>query len=146
MTPPDPPLRIEQNALTAELYRKIRGTAHFVEYQDSDVEAALGGSLFSAVAYSGHKPVGIVRVVGDGRVAFFIKDLVVIPGYQGRGIGRLLMESVFEYLNTAAADRAYIGLMSTPGKEAFYEKLGFVRRPNAEHGSGMLMFFSRGVH
>jgi GNAT superfamily N-acetyltransferase len=109
------------------------------------VEAALEGSLFSAVAYCGDKPVGIVRIVGDGRIAFFIKDLVVMPGYQGRGIGRLLMESVFEYLNTAAADRAYIGLMSTVGKEAFYEKLGFVRRPNTEYGSGMFMFFSRGM-
>jgi GNAT superfamily N-acetyltransferase len=136
-------ISIEQNALTAKIYQQMRGTTNFMEYSDEDVKAAMKGNLWSAVAWYNGSPVGIVRIVGDGRVAFFIKDLVVIPEYQGWGIGRLLMEHIFEYLDTVAADHAYVGLMSTVGKEEFYEKFGFMRRPNKKFGSGMLMFFDR---
>ncbi|GHV92729.1 N-acetyltransferase [Spirochaetia bacterium] len=134
---------IEQNGLTAKIYQQVRGTTDFMKYSDEDADAAMKSNLWSAVAYNDDKPVGIVRIVGDGRICFFIKDLIVIPECQGRGIGLLLMKLIFKYLEVVAADHAYVGLMSTVGKEECYEKFGFIRRPNKKFGSGMVMFFDR---
>ena len=37
-----------------------------------------------------------------------------------------------------------VNLMSAKDKEPFYEKLGFMRRPNDERGSGMTRFLTKG--
>ena len=34
------------------------------------------------VVFDDKRPIGIARIVGDGRIAFFIKDVVVDPAYQ----------------------------------------------------------------
>ena len=52
----------------------------------------------------------------------------------------MLMESLLRYVNAAGCDGAYVGLMATPGTEGFYEKYGFIRRPTADLGHGMVQF------
>ena len=82
-------LRIEENGLNVEIYTELRALVGMPPYQPEDVKAALEGTLFSVVIWDDDDPVGIARVVGDRRVVFFIKDVVVHPDYQGKGIGRL---------------------------------------------------------
>ena len=71
----------------------------------------------------------------------FLKDVVTIPEYQHKGVGNLMMKSIFAYLDKHAAKQAYVGLMSTPGKEHFYKKYGFIERPSDGLGSGMVIFY-----
>jgi GNAT superfamily N-acetyltransferase len=134
-------INIVKNGLTVELYKKIRDTVGFKSYEDGDIDEAIKHSLYTVVAYDGEKAVGIARIVGDNRIAFFIKDVVTIPAYQNKSIGHLMMLSIFEYLDQHAAKGAYVGLMSTPGKEKFYTKYGFIERPSEGFGSGMVMFY-----
>lgn len=134
-------IKIVKNGLNVTLYKLIRETAGFKSYQDEDISEAIKHSLFTVVAYDLDKPVGIARIVGDNRLAFFIKDVVTIPEYQHKGVGHLMMLSLFEYLDLHAASGAYVGLMSTPGKEHFYKKYGFIERPSDGFGSGMVMFY-----
>lgn len=42
--------------------------------------------------------------------------------------------------NLLETDLAFVSLMSAPGKEGFYEKFGFTKRPDAERGSGMSQY------
>lgn len=134
---------IKKNALTVQLYQSIRKTVSFKEYKNEDVEVALKHTLFSVVAYKEDRPVGIARLVGDDRVTFFIKDVVIIPEYQSNGVGHQLMLALFEYIEEHACEGAYVGLMSTPGKEAFYEKYGFIKRPTENLGSGMVLYYEK---
>jgi len=134
-------INIVKNGLTVELYKKIRDTVGFKSYEDGDIDEAIKHSLYTVVAYDGEKAVGIARIVGDNRLAFFIKDVVTIPEYQKKSIGHLMMLSIFEYLDQHAAKDAYVGLMSTPGKEKFYSTYGFIERPSEGFGSGMVMFY-----
>ena len=76
-------ISIQQDALTAELYVSVRDAVGFCHYDREDARMALDGGLYSVVAYVDGQVAGIGRVVGDGRIAFFIKDLVVLPQYQG---------------------------------------------------------------
>ncbi len=133
-------LSIRHNALTVDIYESIRETAGFHRYSREDVLVALEGGLFSVVSYVDDVPAGIGRLVGDGRIVFFIKDLVVLPQYRHLGIGSMILEELISFIRSQCCDHAYVGLMSTPGKEGFYSEHGFICRPTAEFGSGMVRF------
>lgn len=135
---------VKENELKPETFIKLRKYySNFIEYAKEDVEVALKNTLYSVCVYDGDKEIGIARVVGDGRICFFIKDVVVHPDYQGKNIGKLIMSYLFKYFAEVAADNAYIGLMATPNTEGFYEKFGFIRRPNERYGSGMILYYKR---
>lgn len=142
-------MHIVENGLTVDIYRELRLTGPFMNYKDEDVKIALENSLYSVVIYDEDIPVGIARLIGDNRITFFLKDVVVHPNYRGKGIGKLLLKQIFHYIDRHACHNAYIGLNSTLGNEAFYERFGFIRRPNDEQGSGMSFYYqkqNRGEH
>ena len=97
----------KDNALTASIYIDLRRKVNFKEYRKEDVETAIANSLYSVVVFDDKRPIGIARIVGDGRIAFFIKDVVVDPAYQKNRIGNLLMHKLQEYLAGAACCRLY---------------------------------------
>ena len=51
-----------------------------------------------------------------------------------------MLDALIDRIREQCCDHAYVGLMSTPGKEQFYEGLGFIRRPTGGFGSGMVRF------
>jgi GNAT superfamily N-acetyltransferase len=134
-------LHVEENKLTAEIFTDLRKTGPFLPYQKDDIEFAINNTLYNVVVFDDDKPVGIARVVGDNRLAFIIKDVVVLPEYRNQGVGRILMEHILKYIDEHACFNAYIGLGSTLNNEEFYEKFGFIRRPNEKYGAGMVMFY-----
>ena len=136
---------IRHDALTPELYERVRSTADFHPYPIDDVKAALDGGYCSVAADVDGEPAGIGRVVADGRIAFFIKDLVVLPPYRHQGVGSAILQALLDRIGQEACEHAYVGLMATPGKEGFYEGHGFTRRPGPGLGSGMVLFLD-GAH
>lgn len=134
---------IRYDALTPELYDRVRSSADFHRYDSNDVEAALHGGYCSVVAYADGDPAGIGRVVADGRIAFFIKDLVVLPQYRHQGVGSAILNALIGRIRQACCNHAYVGLMATPDMEGFYELHGFTRRPSEGLGSGMVRFVDR---
>lgn len=134
---------IVEDTLDAQTYYDLRKKVNFKEYALEDVKIALEHNLFSVVVYDEKRPIGIARIVGDDRIVFFIKDVVVDPAYQKQKIGDILMKAMFGYIEKKACDEAYIGLMSTPECTAFYEQYGFIKRPSKGLGPGMVKFFIR---
>lgn len=72
----------------------------------------------------------------------YIQDIMVIPKYQGKQIGTEIMykllEQVDRYKKVNPNIRTYLG--SSKGKEGFYEKFGFISRPNDKLGAGMILY------
>jgi len=96
---------------------------------------ALPNSLFGVQIRVENKVVGMGRVVGDGALNFEIVDVAVEPNCQGKGYGRVIMQSIMDYLDRDAPKGAYITLMADV--PALYEKFGFeFSRPESE---GMFM-------
>lgn len=132
--------KVIENALTPSIYENLREKVNFHKYNEEDVSIALKQTLYSIVVYDNDHPIGIGRIVGDDRIVFFIKDVVVDPDYQKNNIGRLIMESLLDYIKKKGCPSAYIGLMSTPNTEFFYEKFEFVKRPTESFGHGMVRY------
>lgn len=71
----------------------------------------------------------------------YIQDVMVIPEYQSRKIGTMIMNKLLEKIHELKREnpnlRAYLG--ATKNKENFYEKFGFVKRIDANLGYGMIL-------
>ena len=50
------------------------------------------------------KTIGMARFVSDGGYAGLIMDVVVIPKYQRRGYGKILIECLLDYIKNGLED------------------------------------------
>ena len=91
------------------------------------VTAALAHSIYRAAVYDGDRIVGMARMIGDLGMCYYIKDVIVHPDYQGRGVGRMLIETMLTFIRTHGVPGTDIAveLCAMPDKMAFYEKFGF---------------------
>lgn len=62
------------------------------------LEHAFEHSLKILGAHDGNKLVGLVRAVGDGYSVLFIQDILVLPEYQRKGIGTMLLKSMLGFI------------------------------------------------
>ena len=105
----------------------------------AQIEKALQNTIATFVAYDGDSAVGMVRLIGDGGMSFYIKDFVVLPVCQGKGVGRSLIEAIESYIRKHI-DKEWavsLELISTVEAQNFYEKMGFEARPCEWDGPGM---------
>ena len=82
------------------------------------------------------------RIVGDGAVICYIQDLIVIPSYQKKGVGRMIIDRLVKFAKDIKFQDTEImlDLMCAKGREEFYKKSGFTARPNEKLGPGMIMY------
>ena len=71
-------------------------------------------------AYDGEQLVGLGRAISDGEYYSGIFDVVVLPEYQGQGIGKKMMNAIHDRIPQETTI-----LFAAIGKEPFYEKCGY---------------------
>jgi ribosomal protein S18 acetylase RimI-like enzyme len=81
--------------------------------------AALNSHIVCS-AYDSDTIVGFGRAISDGEYQSAIYDVVVMPEYQGQGVGRTIMESLLQHL-----PKGPVLIYAVLGKEGFYRKIGF---------------------
>jgi ribosomal protein S18 acetylase RimI-like enzyme len=89
----------------------------------------LQGSSHVALAFDGGRVVGFITAVSDGVLAAYIPLLEVLPEYQGRGVGRKLVQDMLEQLS----DFYMVDLICDENLRQFYERLGL------KAGRGMML-------
>ena len=83
---------------------ELYGAAGWQAYLEPGLlREAYSRSLYALGAFDGGRLVGAVRAVGDGCTIILIQDLLVLPEYRRRGIGRLLLEQNAERLFPCAS-------------------------------------------
>lgn len=128
---------------TVKELNKLKQEVKWGEVEEKALEVALKNSLFGICICEEERVIATARVVGDGVTCFYIQDVIVHPSYQGKGLGIKVMNGVMEYISVNACKGAVVGLMSAKGKESFYEKFGFWKRPNENYGCGMVQFWGK---
>lgn len=132
-------MKIQINTLTTDLFLELYASVGWEPPCRQQVEVALQNTMVSFVAYEGTKAIGMVRLIGDGGMSFYIKDFVVLPQYQGKGAGNLLLVELQKYI-LAHIDKDWavsLELISTKEAVEFYKKQGFEERPCEWDGPGM---------
>jgi GNAT superfamily N-acetyltransferase len=107
----------------SELYR----IAPLGNKAPADLALIFGNSMFRAFAFEDGRLVGAGRALADGRDCAYLCDVAIHPDRQGRGLGRQTIERL---LAQCGGHRKII-LYAVPGKEGFYERLGFRRMTTA---------------
>lgn len=120
-------LVIKYNELTAEefilLWETVWGDGPSLE----QTKLAMEHTLFRVSIYDGDKIVAMARMIGDMGLDYYIKDVIVRPQYQGKGIGRLLIDELLKFIkeNGVKNTGIFVELCAMPDKIPFYEKFGF---------------------
>ena len=132
-------MKVYINSLTPELFLKLYSSVGWTPPGIDQIETALTHTLASFTACEGEMPVGMTRLIGDGGMSFYLKDFVVIPSFQSRGVGRLLIGEAERYIKDSIRPgwAVSLELISTPGAVSFYKKMGFEERPCEWDGPGM---------
>ncbi|MFQ9514887.1 MAG: GNAT family N-acetyltransferase [Eubacterium sp.] len=133
---------LKDNDLDLTTYLFLRKSVGWKPLTERQADLALKGSLLTVTAYDGKKPVGMGRLVGDGAVICYIQDLIVVPEYQGKGVGDLIIESLIDYVKEIRlpGTQLMLDLMCATGREAFYKRHGFIARPTDKLGPGMIRY------
>ena len=136
-------MTVQINTLSPNLFLHLYRSVGWEAPGLDQITMALENSFATFCAYDGEQPVGMARLLGDGGMSFYIKDFAVRPEYQGKGIGQMLMNAmecwVKEQLQPGWA--VSLELISSKGKEPFYEKFGFEQRPCDWDGAMMKMIW-----
>lgn len=109
---------VDDFELGADEFYELAQKAWPGDYQVEGIALAISKTLNVTARIDG-KLIGSVRVLTDGYFFGTIPELRVDPDYQSFGIGRGLMERAWD----ASPTGLYFG--AQPGKEEFYEKLGY---------------------
>lgn len=126
-------------APTLEEYMEMRRAVNFMVLSERIASNALNNAFHITTVRDSGRAIGMIRVLSDGSYANFITDVMVIPEYQHRGIGKELMRRTMEYMRGTLlpGETIVLYLMSAIGREDFYKQFGFRERPNEVWGAGM---------
>ena len=116
-----------ENQLSANDCIRLKIATGFRNRPIDQVERALKNDLLDVVAIVNNEVVGMGRLVGDGVMYWYLQEIIVLPEYQGKGIGTGIVNYLLEYIKKHTEDETFtsVGLTAAEGKTSFYERFGF---------------------
>lgn len=118
---------IKHNELKAEefieLWESVWGDGPSLE----QTKLAMENTLFRVSVFDGDKIIAMSRMIGDKGLCYYIKDVIVKPEYQDKGIGRMMIDELLKFVddNGIKGTEIFVELCAMPDKIPFYEKFGF---------------------
>ena len=118
---------VKYNTLSAEdfifLWESVWDEAPSID----QVKLAMENTLFRVSVFDNEKLIAMARVIGDKGLDYYIKDVVVIPEYQEKGVGRILIDELLKYINDNGikGTEIFVELCAMPDVIPFYEKFEF---------------------
>lgn len=120
-----------------EYFELFETTGWNKEYQfnKEQLYEATNRSWYLISAYDNDRLIGFGRIISDGIFHALIIDLIVLPNYQAKGIGSNILKKLVDKCKTNKIRD--IQLFCAKGQTGFYEKHGFVKRPDNAPGMQM---------
>ena len=120
-------IKLVDNILQAEDFIRLRIETGFAEIPVEHARKALRNGLINVSAIYNGELVGMGRLVGDGAMYWYLQEIIILPKFQRKGIGTMIVNHLVDYAkaNSITGKFTTIGGVSAKGKEPFYEKMGF---------------------
>ncbi len=134
-------MKILENIDNVKEFNELYDAVGWGSYEEEISKKALSNNIYSVSIYDNNNIIGYGRIIGDGIVFLYIHDIMVKPEYQGKGIGKTIMNKLLDKIHELQKVnpdlRTYLG--ASKGKEEFYKKCGFITREEANLGAGMIL-------
>lgn len=134
-------LKIKENVKNVEEFNLLYDAVGWGAYSKDITKRALDNTFYSVSIYDENKIIGYGRLIGDTICFMYIHDIMVLPDYQSKKIGTMIMNKLLEKINELKKEHpdilVYLG--ASKNREGFYEKFGFVKRIDAGLGYGMVL-------
>jgi GNAT superfamily N-acetyltransferase len=124
----------------AEAYFELFETTGWNDEYHVSAEAlarANATSQFMVSAYEGGRLVGFGRLQSDGVLHAMIYEMIVHPDQRGKGIGSQILQQLIRWCRENHIREAQ--LFCAHGRRGFYERNGFVARPQDAPGMQMIL-------
>jgi GNAT superfamily N-acetyltransferase len=111
-------------------YRQLASSVNWTLFLDEPVvEKLLQAPLFAVVAEdtTSQHVVGCALLLGDHASFYYVKDLIVDPGWQSKHVGTALMNALMDWLNANGAVNAFVTLITGETLASFYQQFGFAQ-------------------
>jgi len=136
---------VKRGILRAETFNVLAESVGWGHPPIEQVKIAIENSIYTVCVEDDKEIIAMGRMIGDNSMSYFIKDVAVMPSYQGKGVGKLLIADMLSFIKdkTPKSWKVCVELISASEKEGFYEKFAFQRRPSATSGSGMSLMVEK---
>lgn len=129
--------RLERNAPPLPEYSRLIRAVKWTPYTNFDAAPVALLSVQAAVtAFDGDVIIGCALLIGDRAAFFYVKDVMVDPRYQNRGVGTALMNELMKIVEEIAPTKSLVTLFTGANLDGFYQRFGF-RGPEYLHGMAM---------
>ena len=118
-------MEVVEDNIPIEVYQKMRIDCGLSAKTSEACAIGLNNSLYSLMIQEEGKVIGMGRVIGDGGCFCQVVDICVIPEKQGNGIGKIIMESILNFIKTKLPKSCYTSLIADGDASYLYEKFGF---------------------
>ena len=118
-------------------YQQLRVAAGLSAKTMEAAARGLPNSLFAVQVLHGDEVVGMGRIIGDGGCFFQVTDIAVLPAHQGKGLGKLIMREIMQFIETDVPQSAYVSLIADDQAQDLYAQFGF--RHTAPASVGMAL-------
>jgi GNAT superfamily N-acetyltransferase len=140
----DQEYQVQIGTPSVEDYRRLRDVAGLSSKSLAAAERGLPNTIYAATVQYRSSAVAMGRIVGDGGCFYQVVDIAVDPEHQGKGLGKVIVSRLIDYLQAEAPEGAYVSLIADGPARYLYAKFGFepvmpesigmafeVRRPGA---------------
>lgn len=134
-------INLKENNKNVQEFNFLYNSVGWGAYDENISKKALDNTFYPISIYDEDKIIGYGRLIGDNICFIYVHDVMVLPEYQSKKIGTLVMNKLLEKINEIKKEnpnlRVYLG--ASKNKEKFYEKFGFIKRIDANLGDEMIL-------
>jgi len=121
-------VRIVERKPSVEEYSRLQVCLWGQEESSGIVGRILSTAAYGVVAedVTGGDMVGCAFVLSDLAGFYYVKNVMVHPAWQGRGVGTALMKTLMKWVESYASRPSLVGLFAKEALEPFYQRFGFL--------------------
>lgn len=119
-------IKIVEEEISVNVYQQLRIDTGLSPKSTDAAEIGLSNTLYAVVAKDEFDVyIGMGRIIGDGGCFCQVVDICVLPDYQGKGIGKKIMEMIKSYIDHKLPESCYVSLLADGNADKLYKQFAF---------------------
>ena len=115
-------INLKENNKNVQEFNFLYNSVGWGAYDKNISKKALDNTFYSISIYDEDKIIGYGRLIGDNICFIYVHDVMVLPEYQSKKIGTLIMSKLLEKINEIKMEnpnlRVYLG--ASKNREKFF--------------------------